>query len=215
MRRWRGVERLLVAALLPALIFAACGGGDDGEGANGGTGGDPTTTTGGTGAACPATPYPVVLKAARGSTIGVDDQSFRVQSSRAVSLAGGTGYTIYLANFDLPEGEVGGLVAPTPPDGKTLITIFLTTFNAEGTPPVIAKGDEIPFTMAFNKLTFRVASMVGDQSFSSFITAKGSFKVTELGDQICGEIDYVDSGTHDIAQVQNQLKGSIAATIKK
>lgn len=215
---WRILLAVAAVALLGALTVACGGGGDDDEGNSGDatTAAGSTTETGGNAAdACPALPYTVALKAARGATIGNDDQSFRVTSARAVSLAGGAGYTIYLANYDIPEGEVGGLTAPAPPEGKTLVTIFLTTFNAQGTPAIIKTGDDIAYTTEFNKLTFRVITQVGAQAFNSNTAAQGSFKVTATGDHICGEIDYIDSATSDLSAIQNHLKGTIGAAVKK
>lgn len=216
--------RLVFAAALIALVAAlalACGGDDD-DGSDDDNGDTASATTSGSGnssgdaaGACPALPYTIALKAARGATIGNDDQSFRVTSSRAVSLAGGAGYTIYLANYDIPDGEVGGLAAPVPPGGKTLITVFLTTFNAQGTPAIIKTGDDIAYTNEFNKLTFRVITQVGKESFNANSAAKGSFKVTSTGDRVCGEIDYIDSATSDLSAVQNQVKGLIGADVKK
>lgn len=214
---WRILQAVSAIAIF-AVIGVACGGGggDDDDAGDATTAAEPTRSSGGSGSAgCPSLPYSVVLKAARGATIGNDDQSFRVTSSRAVSLAGGAGYTIYLANYDIPAGEVGGLSAPVPPDGKTLITIFLTTFNAQGTPAIIKEGDNIAYETEFNKLTFRVITQVGAESFNSNTAAQGSFKVTATGDHICGEIDYSDSASGDLAAVQNQLKGTIGAEVKK
>lgn len=218
LRMLRAVALIALLALL-AMLAVACGGDDDDSedtGDDAATTAASTTSGGGNGAdACPALPYNIVLKAARGATIGNDDQSFRVTSARAVSLAGGAGYTIYLANYDIPDGEVGGLTAPAPPEGKTLVTIFLTTFNAQGTPAIIKTGDDIAYTTEFNKLTFRVITQVGAQSFNANSAAQGSFKVTATGDHICGEINYSDSATSDLSAIQNQLKGTIGAEVKK
>ncbi len=203
--------------LIPVLLFAsvACGGSSDNDpeptaAASAVSQSDGSTATA---ANCPAVPFAVHLRSARGANVGNDDQSFEVTSAKGVIMAGGAGYSLYLANFELDDAVVGGLTPPVAPEGRTLITIFLTTFNAQGVPATVKEGDVIPHTSESNKLTFRVVSQVGNQSYNSAAAAQGTFTVTATGDQICGEIDYSDSATADLTAVQNILKGTIAATI--
>jgi hypothetical protein len=202
------------ALLTLALAVAACGGGDDDS--SNGAGGDPAPTSAAsdvTGAdSCRPTPYLTSVRAANGSEVAFEESQFEVVSAKAVSLAGGAAYTIYMADFEIPDSSIGIVSAPQPGEGETLVTLFITTFNGPANPPPIEAGTEIEFSPDFGVLTYRVTIQRGSETFSSFAQARGSLTVTDVGDSVCGTVLYEDT-MGDFGQIQNRLEGPFGAVV--
>jgi hypothetical protein len=206
----------LSVVLVLVLAVAACGGDDD-DAPNGsaGEGATPTTAAsngGGGEELCRPTPYLVSLRAASGSEVAFEDAQFEVVSAKAVSLAGGAAYTIYMADFEIEDSDIGIVSTPQPGEGETLVTLFITVFNGPANPPAIEAGTEIEFTPDFGVLTFRVTIQQGDETYSSYSEARGSLKVTDVGGSVCGMVTYEDTMT-DFDEIQNRLDGPFGAVV--
>ncbi len=215
MTRSRRNPAWLLALLFGGLLLVASCGGDDDDSvaptATSSTG--PTATVGDAPTGCPEVPYAVALRAAENESVGSESDAFEVTSAKAVKLAGGAAYTIYLADFPIDEGEISAFSAPSAPAGGTLVTLFLTTFNASEDPDMVEPGISIKYTPDFGVLTFRVVTQVGPKQYGSQQMAEGTVTVDEAGDAICGSVDYVDSAGDDIGDVQNRLQGTFSAPV--
>ena len=208
---------LLGSVLTLSLLLAACGGGDDDDNEPTTASGDPTATTavssgGDGGDSCRPTPYLMAVRAADGDTLGFEDAQFEVVSAKAVSLAGGAAYTIYLADYEIPDEQISAFSAPQPTDGQTLVTLFITTFNAGPDPEIVEAGMEIEFSPEFGVLTYRAVIQQGAEKYDSYAEARGSLSVTEVGDSICGDLTYEDTMT-DFSSIQNRLEGPFGAVV--
>jgi hypothetical protein len=75
-----------------------------------------------------------------------DLDEMEIVDSAAVRVGGGTGYTIYLADFDLPDDDEIAFSALTAPDDGTLVATGVSTFNADKKHPAkkVATGDIAP-----------------------------------------------------------------------
>jgi len=205
----------LAAFLSLCLAVAACGGDDSGDEPSGGTDETPTTAVSSGGESCRPTPYLISLRAAKGNTVAIDDVQFEVVSAKAVSLAGGAAYTIYLADYEIPDDQISSFSAPKPGADQTLVTVFITVFNGPANPPAIKAGEEIAFTPDFGVLTFRVVTQKGSETYSAYSTARGKVTLSDVGDSVCGEITYEDSATSGFSSIQNRLEGAFGAVVVK
>ncbi|HQW50730.1 MAG TPA: hypothetical protein PL082_01630 [Tepidiformaceae bacterium] len=205
----------LAAFLSLSLAVAACGGDDSGDEPSGGTDETPTTAVSSGGELCRPTPYLISLRAAKGNTVAIDDVQFEVVSAKAVSLAGGAAYTIYLADYEIPDDQISSFSAPKPGADQTLVTVFITVFNGPANPPAIKAGEEIAFTPDFGVLTFRVVTQKGSETYSAYSTARGKVTLSDVGDSVCGEITYEDSATSGFSSIQNRLEGAFGAVVVK
>jgi hypothetical protein len=206
----------LGGVLALSLLVAACGGDDDDTEPTT-EAGDPTATTAASngsdgGDSCRPTPYLMSVRAADGDTLGFENAQFEVVSAKAVSLAGGAGYTIYLADYEIPDEEIGAFSAPEPADGQTLVTLFITTFNGGPDAEIVEAGTEIEFSPEFGVLTYRVVIQQGAEKYDSFAEARGTLTVTDVGESICGDVLYEDTMT-DFGSVQNSLEGPFGAVV--
>lgn len=200
-----------------SLAIAACGGGDDDDADPTAESGEPTATTaasngGDGGESCRPTPYLMSIRAADGDTLGFENEQFEVVSAKAVSLAGGAGYTIYLADYEIPDEQISAFAAPEPIDGQTLITLFITTFNGGPDAEIVEAGTEIEFSPEFGVLTYRIIIQQGAEKYDSFAEARGNLTVTDVGDSICGDVTYEDTMT-DFGNIQNRLEGPFGAVV--
>jgi len=205
----------LAAFLSLSLALAACGGGDSDEEPSGATEETPTAAVASGGKSCRPAPYLISLRAAKGDTAAVDDVQFEVVSAKAVSLAGGAAYTIYLADYEIPDDQISSFSAPKPGADQTLVTVFITVFNGPANPPAIKAGEEIAFTPDFGVLTFRVVTQKGSETYSAYSTARGKVTLSDVGDSVCGEITYEDSATSGFSSIQNRLEGAFGAVVVK
>jgi hypothetical protein len=206
----------LAAFLSLSLALAACGGGDSDDEPSGTTDETPTPAAVSSGGeSCRPTPYLISLRAAKGDTVAIDDVQFEVVSAKAVSLAGGAAYTIYLADYEIPDDQISSFSAPKPGADQTLVTVFITVFNGPANPPAIKAGEEIAFTPDFGVLTFRVVTQKGSETYSAYSTARGKVTLSDVGDSVCGEITYEDSATSGFSSIQNRLEGAFGAVVVK
>ena len=209
---------VLGSALALSLLMAACGGGDDDDTEPTSEAGNPTATTAasnggdGGGESCRPTPYLMSVRAADGDTLGFENAQFEVVSAKAVSLAGGAGYTIYLADYEIPDDQISAFSSPEPTDGQTLVTLFITTFNGGPDAEIVEAGTEIEFSPEFGVLTYRIIIQQGAEKYDSFAEARGSLTVTDVGESICGDILYEDT-MRDFGSIQNRLEGPFGAVV--
>jgi len=204
----------LAAFLSLSLALAACGGDDSGDEPSSGADETPTAASSG-GESCRPAPYLISLRAAKGDTVAVDDVQFEVVAAKAVSLAGGAAYTIYLADYEIPDDQISSFSAPKPGANQTLVTVFITVFNGPANPPAIKAGEEIAFTPDFGVLTFRVVTQKGSETYSAYSAARGKVTLSDVGDSVCGEITYEDSATSGFSSIQNRLEGAFGAVVVK
>ncbi len=181
-------------AVVLCVLLAACGGGDDGA-----DGGESTTTAaaGGSGS-CPATDL-AFTNLDTGETV-------ELTSTAAVSLSDGAGYTAYAADFDVSPDDISLASAPVAPEGKNLVTLAVTVFNAPEDPPPVEAGTQITYTDEFGVLTFVVLHSTADETFGDNAGATGIVSISSVGDRFCAEVDYRDD--------QKELSGTIAADVK-
>jgi hypothetical protein len=184
-------------AAVACLALAACGGGED-DAAPGGDEGTTTTSTGAQSGECPDTDLSV-SNLTTGATVDVVDAT-------AVSLSGGAAYTAYAADFEVDPNDISLVSGIEPASGENVVTLAVTVFNAEGTPPPIEAGTEITYTDEFGVLTFVVVHSAGAESFGDNTGAAGTLTVTSVGDRFCAEVDYADD--------EKELTGTIAADVR-
>ena len=206
----------LGGVLILALALAACGGDDDDDAGGGGATPTPTTAVsnggGGGEESCRPTPYLLSVRAANGGEVAFEDAQFEVVSAKAVSLAGGAAYTIYMADYEIQDSDIGIVSTPQPGPGQTLVTLFITIFNSGPNPPAIEPGTEIEFTPDFGVLTFRVTIQRGDEKFDTYSEARGLVTVSDVGGSVCGTVTYEDT-MNGFDEIQNQLDGPFGAVV--
>lgn len=177
-----------------AMVFLACGGGDGGgddvaadESADGPAEKDESTPIP---AACPTSlPFDVEVR------LGGDGarEAMTVVDSVALRRSEGRAWTVYLADFDMPDDTSWSLSVPDVPPGSTLVTTGLDVFNAPdvGALPIFdvgsvgglfgVVGDGEPATF------LHVAS---DTSGSSSVDQAGETELLHLADDlICFETE--------------------------
>ncbi len=138
----------------------------------------------------------------------IDGKPFTASSAAAVSLEGGKGYTMYLADFPIKADDISMVDTPKPAAGQNLVTVFDTVFNApdpDAVKPVKA-GDVTAYSPDFGKRTMSVVAQSGEKPFQSNEGGKGTLKVTKVGDQFCGTVDYSDN--------EKSVKGTFVAPVK-
>ena len=71
---------------------------------------------------------------------------------------------------------------------QTLVTLFITTFNAGPDPEIVEAGMQIEFSPEFGVLTYRAVIQQGAEKYDSYAEARGTLSVTEVGESICGDL---------------------------
>lgn len=197
----RHKSSIAAAILVAGIGISACSNSGSTSAKANSKSGDKTETTSAGGASagdCPATAL----------TGTIDGKPFTATSAAAVSLDGGKGYTMYLADFPVKAADLSMVSTPTPAAGKTLVTVADTVFNAPNPDAVrpVKAGDNTTYTPDFGKRTFTVVAQTGEKPFQSNEGGKGSLKITKAGDQFCGTVDYSDN--------EKSIKGTFAAPVK-
>lgn len=185
------------AAVVAMVLFgAACGGGDDAEESadvaetavddsaseddDGDAGADAAPA-----ADCDATSG--VFTTADGST------TLNPTSALAARILDGQAYTIYLADRPLAADEVSFINAPAAGAGETIVTVALTTFNAEEPPPPVVAGEVVEYTPDFGVRTFVVTADIGGELLGNSTDASGTMTVTEVDGRFCAVVSYTDT----------------------
>lgn len=195
------IKRHLILGALAVMALstgAACSSKGSTSSTKSDTGGN-TTVAGGKAGACAGTDATI--------TITETGETAKLTQAGGVSLSEGAAYTVYVSDSKIDSSKISMSDTPKPVDGHHMATVFITVFNAKGTPPPIAKGTKIPFTPDFGVLTFRVMDDMGTKSYNSAADAKGDVTVTETGKTVCFTIDYSDD--------EKTLTGTVEAPVKK
>ena len=230
------VKAMSVCAVAALAALGACGGDDtDVSGA-----GSETTASGGTGdggeatatsardngaptdPACEGPPFTVDLRAADafGGLEPFEEPELAITDTVAVKVSDAS-YTLYLADYEIDRAAIGAVEVPHPPDGKILISLSITVFNAEREPPPIEVGDVIPAGAEFGEQTFIVIVEKGDDMYSSNPAPSGEVEVLGLAaDEICVAVDYQDleedttlNGEQQASPVQKRFAGTVSAKV--
>ncbi len=192
--RTRPTLALLATA---TLLLGACS--DDGGDDAGGAADDAATTT------APASDGGGTCAGTDLTYSGPGTEAFDPTSTLAVEVMEDAAYTVYIGDEEIDPDSIGIVSSPEPSADGTLITLAVTTFNAEGEPPTIELGEPIAYTDEFGGLTFRITSQAGETVNGSNMNASGDLTVTSLGDTFCAEIEYTDD--------EKSLSGTIEAPI--
>ncbi len=123
-----------------------------------------------------------------------------------VSMGEGSAYSTYVTDSEIDASKISFTKTPEPVKDHFLVSIFLTTYNPEGTPPPIAEGTKIPFTTDFGVLTFGVIAANGDESYNASTGGKGDVTVTKVGNTVCYSIDYTDDVKTVTGTVEAKIK---------
>lgn len=175
---------IVAACLLPAL--AACSSDDDGDPASTKVGGDLDCTT-----ALTAT-YP------DGTTVDLDG------GTAAVRLGGGSGYTVYAGDYELPTAGIGTATL-RPPAGDHLASIFIAPVN-QGQAVPIDPGTEVKAGNPEGSLALGVILYSGKTGTgtASGVGGTATFEGVDA-ERLCLSIDYRDDAT--------SLTGTVAADV--
>ncbi len=225
------VSRVSVVAVAAVLSLSSCGGDDDAaesgtdatsSGETGGTTGTTADGGGETDPTCEGPPFTFDLRAADvyGELEPFEEPEFEVKDTVAVRVSDAA-YTMYLADYEIDRSIIGTYETPHPPDGKTLITLSITVFNAEEEPPPIEVGDVIPTGAEFGEQTFIVIVERGADMYNSSQAPSGEVEVLGLdADTICVSVDYQDleedetmNGEQVESPVQKRLVGTASAEV--
>lgn len=211
-------------ALAAILVMAACGGDSDGDESGGDEGAAGTTTTVGesTDPACEGPPFTVDLRAANAFSDlePFEDAQFEIIDTAAVKVTDAA-YTMYFADYEIDREVIGTFETLHPGEGQTLITMFITVFNAEEEPPPIEVGEVIAAESEFGEHRFGLIVERGADMYNTSAGAEGEVEVLGLSDEeICVSIDYADyeenivvNGERQDSPVQKRLIGTVSAEV--
>jgi len=122
----------------------------------------------------------------------------------AIGVQDGAAYTAWAADFAFDEEVTTWFDPEIPPEGN-LAWISWTVFNAEGEVPILEAGDQIPADAPHGEHVLVVVHQTADEDFGQSQGAEGGATLTDLGEQLCAEIDYSDD--------QKSLVGTLGATV--
>lgn len=129
-------------------------------------------------------------------------------STAAVSLEGGAAYTAYGADFDLDPEAISLFASPEVPADGNLVTLAVTVFNPEETPPPLEAGQVVTHdTSEFGILTFVVTAAQGEELSGNNSGGEGELTITSVGDTFCVEVDYSDE--------EKSLTGTLSAPVQE
>lgn len=169
--------------------------------------------------ACPTAPFPFEVQLANEfagePTVPLGPITFVDAIALQLDDSGGA-FTIYLADHDLdPDDFEGYFDEPTPGPDQTIVTAYITSFNATAPLPALEAGDVVEGTAALDTLTFNVIAQRGDAMYNSG-NPRGTIEITAIDDSyLCATIDYadlVDQNDPDSAE-QKVVRGSFTAPI--
>lgn len=189
---WR--RNAVVLLTVVAVFVAACGGDDGDSGSGSGSGDVPTTTVSDEAvalpAACPdALPFDVEIRldgdGARETMTVVDAIALRRFEGRA--------WTVYLADFDLPDDTSWSFAVPEVPAGKTLVATGLDAFNAPDADalPILDVGSTGGlFSEVGDGATATFFNVTAERAGSTSVDQTGSTELLHLDDDVvCLAVD--------------------------
>lgn len=183
----RAPRRALPASLLlGSALLAGCGGSESDA--------DPSGADDAAASGC-TTALTVIYP--DGTSVDLDD-------AQAVELADGGAYTVYVGDYEIPTADITTATV-MPPAGSHQATVYLTPLGSISDAEPIAAGTTVPYTTEPDTLTFSVV-LLGDAGMANQATeGSGEVTVTEVGDELCLEVDYRDS--------DKSARGTIAAPV--
>lgn len=177
---------LAVVACLVATSFAACSSEDDGGPVAASPGGDTDCTT-----SLTAT-YP------DGTSVDLDE------STAAVQLGGGSGYTVYATDFELDTAGIGTATV-RPPAGKHLASIFIAPVT-QGDAVPIEPGTTVRAGQPDGSLALGIILYSGEKDFGTASAPTGSTTIEGVtANRLCLSIDYTDD--------EKSLAGTVSAEV--
>lgn len=186
----RPVRWTLTALAVPGLVLGTACGGDDDAGDVSETVSDAASDAEAEPAALPAecptaAPFDVEVRLAGEG----DRQTLTVVDAVALRRLDGRAWTVYLADFELPDDTSWSFAVPEVPPGATLVSTGLDVFNApdaEGL-PILEVGDGGPlFREAGEGATATFFSVTADDVASTSVDQTGSTELLALdGEQVC------------------------------
>ena len=133
-----------------------------------------------------------------GTTIDLDG------TTAAVQLGGGTGYTVYATDYDLPTAGIGTATV-RPPAGKHVASIFVAPVNQGDAVPIKA-GTTIPAGSPNGSLAFGVILYAGKKDFGMSMEEQGSLTISQVdAKHLCLEVDYRD----EVKSVQGTVSADV------
>ncbi|MEM1334466.1 MAG: hypothetical protein AAGG08_13520 [Actinomycetota bacterium] len=132
---------------------------------------------------CPAT---------SGSFESADGATLSPTSALAARILGGEAYTIYLADRPLAPDEVSFVAGPTAEADEVIVTMAITTFNAEGPVEPVVAGETVEYTPDFGVRTFVVTADVGGTLLGDSTDGEGTTVVSQVDGRFCAEVTYSD-----------------------
>ncbi|GAA4120685.1 hypothetical protein GCM10022215_24520 [Nocardioides fonticola] len=185
----RAPRRALPASLLlGSALLAGCGGSESDADADS-SGADDAAASGCTTAL--TVTYP-------------DGTSVDLDEAQAVELADGGAFTVYVGDYEIPTADITTATV-MPPAGSHQATVYLTPLGSLSDAEPIAAGTTVPYTTEPDTLTFSVV-LLGDAGMANQATeGSGEVTVTEVGDELCLEVDYRDA--------EKSASGTISAPV--
>ncbi len=220
------MRRSFIALCVLAVALAGCGGDDDTstETAESDTGdstasSDSDTTESTVPDGCPAEPFTAEIQLDNEfagepsvplTTMEIVD-TFAIQIDEA-----GSAFTIYLADYELDRAAFDDpFYTPEPGDGQTLVTVFVTAFNAEEALAPLAAGDVVTGSSEFDTRVLNVIAQQGAALYNSG-NPDGQIEILAVDDSyLCAAIDYFDLvDPNDPASAQQKIvRGSFTAEV--
>lgn len=168
--------------------------------------------------ACPAAPFEFELQLADafGDAPEVPLGPFTFTDAVAVQVdeAGGA-FTVYLADHDLDPADFRGFYEPAVGADQTLLTVFVTAFNATEPLEPLAAGDVVEGTGEFGVLTFNLIGQRGEDTYATG-TSNGTLEILAVDDRyLCATIDFFDlvDQADPSSEQQKIVRGSFAAEV--
>ncbi|WP_436795831.1 hypothetical protein [Actinospongicola halichondriae] len=205
---WR---RIWFVSTIAVAVVAGCGGG--GGGGNPGDAADETSTTEASAAEelpdeCPgAVPFDIEIRldgdGARETMTVVDSIALRRMEGRA--------WTVYLADFDMPDDTSWSFAVPEVPAGSILVATGLDSFNAPDADalPILETGATGGlFSEVGEGATATFFSITADRAGSTSVSQTGTTELLHLDDdviclatEITGESGLELVGTYTAAEI--------------
>lgn len=122
----------------------------------------------------------------------------------AVSFLDGAAYTAFASDQPVDASEITLTTAPTPGEGATLASLFVTRFNAsaEQVAP-IPVGTVVSPSGGDGELVFGVVVQRKNVNMGNSMDASGTLTVNQIGDSLCFDIDYKDTEKQMVGTFQS------------
>ncbi len=122
----------------------------------------------------------------------------------AVSFVDGAAYTAFASDQPVDASEIMLSTAPTPGEGATLASLFVTRFNAtaEQVAP-IPVGTVVSPNGGDGDLVFGVVVQRNNVNLGNSMDSSGTLTVHQVGETLCFDIDYKDTEKQMVGTLQS------------